>query len=54
MTFSERAAEEFKNGDIKKQKMILAALGHTHVVKDVVLRPQTKNHSMSGRKWLFS
>jgi len=42
MTFSERAVEEFKNGDLKKQKLILSALGHTHIVKDGVLRLQTE------------
>jgi site-specific DNA recombinase len=38
MTFAERAVEEFKNGDMKKQKTILSALSHTHTVKDGVLR----------------
>ncbi len=42
MTFAERVVEEFKNGDLKKQKTILAALGHTHFVKDGVLRLQTE------------
>ena len=42
MTFAERAVEEFKNGDLKKQKTILSALGHTHIVKDGVVRLQTE------------
>lgn len=42
MTFSERAVEEFQNGDLKKQKTILAALGHTHIVKDGILHLQTE------------
>jgi site-specific DNA recombinase len=42
MTFAERAVEEFKNGDLKKQKTILSALGHTHIVKDGVIRLQTE------------
>jgi site-specific DNA recombinase len=42
MTFAERAVEEFKNGDMKKQKTILSALGHTHIVKDGMIRLQTE------------
>ena len=38
MRFAERAVEEFKNGDMKKQKTILSALSHTHIVKDGILR----------------
>ncbi len=42
MTFAERAVDEFKTGDMKKQKTILSALGHTHIMKDGVLRLQTE------------
>ena len=42
MTFAERAVDEFKTGDIKKQKTILSALGHTHIMMDGVLRLQTE------------
>ncbi len=42
MTFAERAVDEFENGDLKKQKTILSALGHTHIVKDGVVRLQTE------------
>lgn len=34
--------DEFKTGDMKKQKTILSALGHTHIMMDGVLRLQTE------------
>lgn len=42
MTFAERAVEEFRNGDMKKQRTILSTLGHTHIMKDGVLRLKTE------------
>jgi DNA invertase Pin-like site-specific DNA recombinase len=42
MTFAQRAVEEFEKGDLKKKKVILAALGHVHIARDRAIHLQTE------------